>query len=248
MRLQTLMAAVAATALLATAGAARAETAVAFYAGANYGWVDTDAGDDDAWGLEGAVSAPLTDKIGMQGDLQITDGEDDTVTSGSVHVNFSGADDYRIGGVVGFISADDDTVWGVGAEGEKYYDKWTLGGRLSWATADDSDIDLYGLSGWADYYYTENFSVGVGAGFGNVEGAVDDANFYSVGVNTEYRLSSLPVSFTGGLSYSDVDDADAEATAVTVGVRYNWDGGSLRDRDLSGPGLPSFFGGLLGLF
>ncbi len=106
---------------------------------------------------------PLGDTFGVQGDLQLQQldlgGDSETLSSGSVHVNVSGNDDYRIGGVVGIASFDDSTTWGVGFEAYKYLERWTLGGRVTWATNDDADIDTVGIDGSAKYFVTDNASV-----------------------------------------------------------------------------------------
>ncbi len=254
MRLNVLMAAAAAVGLLAIANTANAETAVSYYAGANYTYNDIDFGfgsdSSDSWGVEGAFSAPLGDTFGVQGDLSIQQldagGDSETLTSGSVHANVS-TDNYRIGGVVGLASFDDSTTWGVGFEGYKYLERWTVGGRATWATNDDADVDVVGVDGSAKYFYTDNLSVSGGLGWGQLEGGGVDADLFSASVGGEWRLESSPLSFTAGLGYTTVDDADIDFTSASVGVRYNWDGGSLRDRDRSGAGLPPLFGGLLAI-
>ena len=70
----------------------------------------------------------------------------------------------------------------------------------------------------------------------------DDAMLYGVG--GEYQFAQLPISIGAGYSTVDFDGGDVDTW--TVGVRWNFGGGTLRDRYLEGQSAPAFtdlFGG-----
>jgi hypothetical protein len=233
-----LIGAMSAIALLAVVPAAQAGTG---YVGAAYNRVnvDTGAGDDDAdgWGVEGAFAFNATQSLGVQVDAAYTDadGDDNEAYGLTGHVNARN-DSYLFGGFVGIADVGDETVWSVGLEGEKYLGNVTLAAAAGYANADDSDADIWGVDGQVRYFLTDNFRIQGSLGWANVEaGAVDD-NAWSAGVGGEYQFASLPVSVFGGYTHAELDDANFDSDAFTVGVRYNF-GGTLKDRDRTGASL-----------
>ena len=249
-----MLAAVAAMAALSVAPAF-AETTNSGYVGLSAATFDVEDEDFQAYDLQGALAFPLGANFGAQVDagLGTTDGDDidseDTVT-GTAHV-FHRTASHLIGGFIGAADSDDVTVYGGGAEADFYVNDWTLGGRVTYLTDDsDIDIDTWAIEARAKYFYTDNAMVSGSIGYTDtsidVQGADDFSSVY-VGVGGEYRLNTAPVSFFGGVGYTDIEDSDG-VTGVQIGVRLNWNEESLRDRDRSGASLQGIQSNLAGIF
>ena len=209
------------------------------YVGAAYSHQSADVGpasaDDDIFGVEGAVAFNASASLGIDVDANYSDGDKrDSVSGINAHVYAKGGD-YKVGGFVGVGDSSSDTVYSVGVEGQKSFDKWTLAAAAGYANDDDTSTDLYGVNGQARYFINDNFRLQGDLGWVNVDagkGASDDA--YTFGVGGEYQFAGAPVSVHAGYAHTEFNDADVSGDAFTVGVRYNW-GGSLKDRDTNGP-------------
>jgi hypothetical protein len=252
MRLRSMLAAVAAVAALGAAPAL-ADTNNSGYIGVSAANFDDGDFDAQAYSLNGAVAFPLSGNWGAQLDAEYArlenDADDSDTVSGTAHV-FHRTDTHLIGVYVGANDTDEVTSYGGGVEGDLYRGDWTIGGRVSYATDDsDLDSDTWGGEARAKYFYTDNFTVAGSLGVDRVSvdaPGFDDFNVVTVGVGSEYQFASAPVSVFGGVAYSDVEDADG-TTGVQIGLRYNWNGGSLRDRDRSGASLQGFQSRLAGV-
>lgn len=246
MRIRTILAA-AIAAVAVTAAPASAETALSAYINGHVDWANYDSGfgDDDAtnFGVNGAVAFAVSPNVGAQLDLDITalddDISDDEIVSGTAHL-FHRTSAGLIGGFLGAASIDGDSAWGGGVEGELYRDKWTFGGALSYATIDDTDVDIWTLGGHARYFYTDNLVTSVDASVGNIDTGVGDADVWGVGVGVGYQLASTPVNFGARVGYSSIDDLDLDVTTVSVSVGYTFTGESLRTRNRTGASQGGF--------
>lgn len=253
MRIRTLVAAAIAAVTL-SAGTASAETALSLYVNGHVDWSDLDsgAGDDDFTngGIGGAAAFAVGHHVGVQVDADYTvvdsDLSDDDVFSGTAHL-FYRTSAGLIGGFIGAASVDGDTAWGGGVEGEKYLENWTLGGALTYATIDDQDVDFWQLGGHARYFYNENLSTSIDAGYGQINPDVgDDSDVWNVGVGVGYQLSTIPVSFGAHVGYFSADDADIDGTTVSLSVGYTFTGESLHERDRTGASQGGFLSSIVG--
>lgn len=247
-----MLAAVAAIAAL-SAAPAFAETVNSGYVGISAANFDNDNDDAQEYALNGAVAFPLSGAWGVQLDANVatidSDADNEDTIGGTAHA-FHRTASSLIGGFVGAADADDVTAYGGGVEGDLYLASWTLGGRVSYAT-DDSDVDsdTWAVEARGTYFINDNFTVGGGVGYSDTSVDVagfDDFSATYVGLDAEYQLAAAPISFFGGASYVDPDETD-ETTAVQVGVRWNWNSQSLRDRDRSGASLAGFGQALSGV-
>jgi hypothetical protein len=213
--------------------------------------VDTEA---DGWTLGGAAAWGGQGSLGFQLDGVIGNteadagGDADTYNLGG-HV-FTRNDSHLIGGFVNFGEVDagggaDFDYWSLGLEGQMYLQRTTLDGALSYSEADDTDAELTAVDLGATHFFTDNFSAGANLGFGSIEGGGADADVSTFGLGAEWQFASAPVSIFGGWQHSEIDDIDAEADTLGIGVRYNW-GGTLFDRNRNGASLPR--GGGLGRY
>lgn len=229
-----LIAAVGAVALLAGSPA----FAATGYVGAQYTYDKVDTArskDNDAniFGVEGAVAFDATQSLGVDLDAAYSDGDEtERAISGAAHIYARGAD-YKFGGFAS-VGDVDQTVWSVGVEGQKNWNKWTFAGAAGYANADDSDADIYGLDVEARYFINDNIRLDGRAGYANVDVKPNDTDAWSVGVGGEYQFAVAPISVRVGYTHSELNDFDLDNNAVTVGVRYNW-GGSLKERNDKGP-------------
>jgi hypothetical protein len=199
------------------------------------------AGGAFAWGGDGS--------LGGQFDATVGEAEDTTSINVGGHL-FTRSANYLIGGFANYGDVDPDAgadfdYWTVGVEGQWYLERTTFDGALSYSEADDLDADFTGVDFGVTHFITDNFSIGGGAGVGEVEVAGFDADTLNYGLGAEYQFSQAPISVFGGWQHADIDDFDSESDTLSVGVRYNF-GGTLLERNRSGASLAR--GGGLGRF
>jgi hypothetical protein len=242
MRLRLLTAAVAASALTAPA---YAQTGATGYVGAAYNDAEasTPLGDieTDGFGIEGALAlAPGGGTLGFDLNADYTDSDDsDSTSSLTGHVYAKGANG-KFGGFVGIADVSDETVWSVGVEGQhNFTPMFTGAGALAYASADDSDADLFGADGEGRLFLSDNARLDLKLGYVDIDSALGDDSALSVGAGGEFQFASAPISLFGGYRHTEFDDSDVDVDAFTIGARWNF-GGSLRERNDSGPS----FGGL----
>src|SRR5690606_3777220 len=127
--------------------------------------------------------------------------------------------------------------WTIGAEGQLYLSRTTIDGAISYSEADDADGELTAIDLGLTHFFTDNFSLGGGVGYGNADVGPFDVDATNIGVNGEYQFSAMPISLFAGYTHGEIDDLDVESDAFTFGVRYNFGAGSLFERNRSGASL-----------
>ena len=212
------------------------------YVGAVYGEADTGAADGDFYGAEGAVAFAGSGSIVFEVDASLTDSDDSDTGYGVVGHVYSRNDSHLFGGFVGIAGSDDSETWTAGLEAAKYYTNWTLAGAVAYGSNDDADVDGYGVNVEARAFVHDNFRLNGNVGWANLEGPADDEDVVVYGVGGEYQLANVPVSFTAGWNTADFDAGDVDVW--TIGVRYNFGGQTLRDRDRNGASQASVVSGL----
>ena len=224
-----------AAALLAVAAAPGVASAASGYVGLNYSNTDVDnGGNNNAWGAEGSVVFSGSSQISFELDGSISDGDEtDTVTSGVAHV-FTRNDSYLFGGFVGASHADDSTTWSVGLEGNKYFEGWTAAAAIGYANNNDADISGWGANLQARVFPTDNFRLQGNIGYASVDFNPGSDTAWTAGVGAEYQFDALPVSVGANYNHVEFNDADISANVWSISLRYNFGGGSLRDRDRNG--------------
>jgi hypothetical protein len=223
--------------LWATAAAVVVALAAPAIATAGEGVIDlsyynSDDIDVDAINVGGAVVTEVG-QLNLQLDADFSrfdlGGADVTFSSGSAHL-FHRTDSYAFGGFYNITSFAGDGVHTVGLEGAKYWDRLTLSGLVSTSSDDfDGFEDLTTVGADLNYFINDNFSIG--AGYTNYSGDAsleDDA----YGVHAEWK-TMRSISFFG--SYQKFDEADVDN--FTIGIRHSFGGGTLKERDRSGPSM-----------
>ena len=243
----------------AAPGVAAAQTG---YVDLGYQTGEVDAGgpsaDYDGWTLGGAAAWGGNGSLGFQVDGVVGNsdfdggGDTDFYTLGG-HL-FTRNDSHLIGGFVNFGNADQGggaeyDYWTLGVEGQMYLSRTTLDGAVYYSEADDNDAELTGVDFGVTHFVTDNFSLGGGVGFANLDVIGIDVDVTSLGLNGEYQFASAPVSLFAGYTHQELDDVNLDNDVFNIGVRYNW-GGSLFDRNRNGASLSRAggFGKFGGLF
>jgi hypothetical protein len=220
-------------------GVAAAQTG---YVGAVYGNADADAFDEDFYGVEGAVAFAGSGSIVFEVDASIVDSDDTDTGYGLVGHVYARNDSHLFGGFVGIAGNDDTDTWTAGLEAAKYFSNWTLAGAVGYGNNDDFDTDGWGLNVEARAFVHDNFRLNGNIGFADVDTGAGDEDVTIYGVGGEYQLAALPVSFTADYNTADFDGGDVDTW--TVGVRWNFGGQTLRDRDRNGASQASVVSGL----
>lgn len=226
-----------AAAALAAAGAAHAQSG---YVGLSYQNTDVGGGGDlDTTSVSGSVL--LSDNVqvdGRYGSIDASGGSGDYW--GLTGHLFTRSETGLFGGYLGYDTVDlggssNADEWSAGVEGQYYTGRTTWTGALGYADT-EGDVSVTHLDGEARHFVTDNFSLQGNLGYGNVnfDGGGDD-DYVSYGIGAEYQLSTAPVSFYGGLQRVDLDGGDIDS--IGAGVRWNFGGQSLFERNRSGASL-----------
>ncbi|RZJ43727.1 MAG: hypothetical protein EON87_11580 [Brevundimonas sp.] len=240
----------ASAALLATLVAAPAMAQSIGSAGAAY--VNSQA-DFDGFEVEGdgavadiSFATPAFGEWTVTGAAQVAyadnDFNDSTALSGSVHMsrNIWGV---RAGGFVAASDGGYETLWTVGGQVQKYFDKATLSGVVSYGSVED--LDIWTVGGDAGYYLTPSLRVNAGVAYNSLEFDGSDTEALTYGVGAEYQINRSPFSVYGGWERASIDDADLDIDTVSLGLRFSF-GGDLQTRERSGADLGRKLGGVAG--
>jgi long-subunit fatty acid transport protein len=241
------------TALLAAAAAlfvatpAMAQSAGG-YVGLNYG--NTEIGDDEADTIQiDAAIGGNHSPVGFQfdvgyGQTEIDSGGDfDHVTlAGHVYWN---TENFRLGAVVVNSSLSEDDAADVdeiayGIEGGiDIGSNFVLSGSYTWGETEFLvDLDTTNLDIGGAFYISDNFRIGgtVGAGTLDAGGGSDEVDTTTIGLNAEYQLSGMPLSFRASYDSFDADDTLTDSVdTFKLGARWAFGLGTLRERDAATP-------------
>lgn len=192
--------------------------------------VDTDA---DSYGLHGAVSVPLSETFSAQFSAGYNDSENsDGGLQGEAHL-VSSFDGVRLGGFVGAAEIVDETAVTIGVEGQVDHGDLSFDGALVYGVVDAIDVEAWSTNVNARYFATDNTRLDVRVGRITFDTAIGDDNAWALGLGGEHQFGQ-GVSLFGGYDYYDFEDTDIIANVFTIGVRYNFGGGTLRTRNSSG--------------
>jgi hypothetical protein len=156
------------------------------------------------------------------------------------HVFYNG-EGWRLGGVVATTHIDagiEDEEIAYGAEGS-----WDVGPRtvlIGSATGGETtffgtDFDTWVADVGVRHYITPNIRIGGTLGYGNLEAGGADLDATSIGINGEFQPWSAPISITVGYDHYETDIFDIDVDSFSIGARWNFGAGTLRDRDNAAP-------------
>lgn len=228
----------------------------------------SDSGDDILVDLRGSVAVPLNSAIGIQADLAyardpINVGDipfDVTLksTTTAAHLFYRNSDKFLLGviGQTNFntISAQifniDTKQYFVGGEGQLYLNDVTLSAQVAYrkdSISSLSDFSMDGVAATAEakYFINSNWSLGLKGDYSHLEREGMSAKQWRTGLDTEHRLSSVPVSFTANVSYGEskynfIENVKFHDTRLMVGVKINFGSRTLLERNRSGASLDPF--------
>lgn len=227
-----------AAAVLAVATPAAAQTSGAV--GLSWTNNEYDAGGDyDQLQIEGHVTHNIVGPWAVQADARYEEvdytGSDDDGQHIALHGLYSG-EMFTIGALIGQGELfDGDDLDFYGAEGAFDVASFRFTGSAVFGDF-GADYDRYRAG--VKYFFGDNFAVGGGYAATDY-GTVDWDTF---DLSAEFRLGSIPLTFTGGYLSQDGDFIDVDA--LTIGARWDFGTGTLREADRRAPiaDLEGFFG------
>lgn len=214
-----------------------------------HGEVDTDAGgaDSDAFAIDGAVAIPTGGSLAVILDGSYADSDDaDGVFQGTAHL-LSRNDSQAFGGFIGAAEDDGDTAYFIGGEYAKFFSNSTLALGARYGDLDYADVDMYSAGGEYRYFISDNLRLDGRANYQRVETTGSDADGVGLGAGVEYKFGASPVSLFGGVDWTTFDDPDLDITVATIGIRFDFGSGTLKNRDRKGTTFGPL-GGVTGAF
>ena len=217
------------------------------YVGVEYGKARLDPGTPservETWTAEGAVVGQVG-QFGVQGDAKIasyntlnSSGGSGTAWSPTLHVYTRNAYGL-IGGWTGWSHTKGADLFGLGLEGQANLAGATIYGSAGYGHVNSTlDQNLWTARLEGRYFITENFGINVNGGLVRASASGAHTTVRTVGVGAEYQPGVLPFSIQGSYSHADASGSSAESDTIRLGLRWNFDGGSLAERDRLGPSL-----------
>ena len=130
------------------------------------GWADIDnLNSDQEFRGGAALSFPVGDMFGIQGDLTALDVFNTTAVGGAIHAFTRDPNSYLLGVYGGYVDVDHGNVWYVGPEVELYLDNISIeavGGYMDVSGSSSSSNKFYAVADLA-LYATDNFRLSIGA-------------------------------------------------------------------------------------
>lgn len=222
---------------IAVPGAALAQSG---FAEVGYSSTDISSTDLDSWHVGGAAAWGGNGSLGFQldgafGSHEYSGGGPEADTFNLTGHIFGRNDNHMVGAFVGYGNTDfsgfDYGYWTLGVEGALYMSRTTLDGVIAYSDSDDLDAQMTTVDVGLTHFVTDNFSIGGGVGFGDIEGG---SEFTSYGIGGEFQFTGAPISIFGGYDVTDFDGSDVDV--LSIGARWNF-GGTLLERDRSGASL-----------
>lgn len=196
--------------------------------------------DVEAWKGEGAFGwnggswgAQLN---GNFGNFESEFGADSDFWSLDGHLYWQGGG-WRLGGFLATWEIEDSDENTYGIEGMYDFNE-QLNVYASYGEGESNvitDLDTSFFEVGGNFYFTPNVRVGANLGRGEIESSGGSSDLESYGIDAEFMPWSAPVSIT--LAYDDlsVDPEGFGSQIFQVGVRWNFGGGTLRERDNATP-------------
>lgn len=252
--------------LVATAAhaAAPADTTVTSgYADVDYNYFDVHASGAgsagvNVWGGKAAVAFPIQGDWGAQIDGSVNSfqapnsigGSSQTIASPTGHAFYRDGQ-WLAGGFVGAEIAPHLDLIGGGLEGQyRPAQNYVVDGQVAYGGLNTNDSpNLWGVRVAGKGFITDDASVGASVNYVNLNGHGASADLWTERLDGEYKIQRTPVSLTLAYEHSNIDRLSLSSDTVLVGVRWNFGGGSLRDRSANGASLPNItdtFGGEAG--
>ena len=196
----------------------------------------------NSFGLSGSTDVGLTSVLNLEVDadyshVDLSNGNGSFDEGGGYTHLFARDADGAIG-VFGGVQRDwTVTTYTFGLEAAKFFDKFTLNGdiRSDWNDSNTLGYNAAELNLGGHYYLTDNLRLDASTGYDRLQLFDKDQNGWHLSAGGEYQLKKSPVSVYAAVSYGEVPGwATTNDTALHVGVRWNFGGGTLKTRERSG--------------
>lgn len=220
----------AAIAALMTTGVAHAQSG---HVGVGFQSTDLGSGTElDATSVDGAFL--LTDNFQLNAGYASVDGDIDSW--GIDAFLFQRSEAGSFGGYLGYQTVDGGSTvesWSLGLTGQIYSGNTTWSGQLGYSDTEGGDVTVTHIDGEARHFFGDNFSAQANLGFGTVDvSGGGSGDYWSGGVGGEWQFTGAPISIYGGWQHVDFDGGDSDT--LGLGLRWNFGGGTLLERDRSG--------------
>jgi hypothetical protein len=195
----------------------------------------------NSYGLSGSTNVGLTSVLNLEVDadyshVDLSNGGGSFDHGGGYTHLFARNEEGAIG-VFGGVHRDwTVTTYSFGVEAAKFYDKFTLSSDIRSDWNDGSlGYNAAELNLGGHYYLSDNFRVDASTGYDRLQLFDKQSNGWHIGAGGEYQLKKSPVSLYASVAYGEVPGlGTTNDTAVHVGARWNFGGGTLKARERSG--------------
>lgn len=224
--------------------------------------------NDASLAVRGTIAVPLAPNIALQADLSyaqepVTHGVTQKSTSIASHLFYRGAGNFLVGAIgqvnfnqFGIYANQIDTKqYFIGGEAQAKLNNFTLTAQVAYRK-DDSGFVWYGTDGiattaQAKYFINPNWSLGVKGEYAalNYNDVSADLDQWRIGLTTERRLTSAPVSLIAKIAYGEtkVETVKFNDTRIMGGIKFNFGSQTLTQRDDNGASLDPFESSTLSL-
>jgi hypothetical protein len=197
--------------------------------------------DNNSYGVSGSTNVGLTPLLNLEldADYNHTDRSNGLSSSenGGGYAHLFARNAQGAVGVFGGVNRDwTVTTYALGLEASKFYNKFTLSGdvRSDWNDGlngyNGGEVNLGG-----HYYLTDSFRLDAFTGYDRFQFLNNVHSGWHFTTGGEYQLKKTPVSFYALVAYGEAPGlGTANDTALHVGVRWNFGGGTLKTRERSG--------------
>lgn len=229
-----LVGAAAVAAILAPTAQASAETSG--YIDLAIGQTDVESSDLDAINIGGAGAVDVGGGWRGQFDVDITrlsDGGAISTTNATAHI-YHESGNWAVGGVLSSRDYYFGNGYTVGVEGQIHLSNLVLEGEGSVGTVEwifGDETGTYNFDANGTYYFTPDFSVGVGYQFVDIDELDDGIDTWTA--DAEYKFSNSPFSVYAGWAQSEVSGTDVDSWRI--GGRYAFGDDTLQGRRTTGP-------------
>lgn len=206
------------------------------YIDLSFGQTDVESTEFDALSLGGAAAVDLSGNWSAQFDVDVSrnsvEGEEFTTSNTAAHLYYEGPT-WAVGGVLSSRDLIFANEWALGIEGQTHIGSVVLEGGASFGTLEGfgGSTGTTTVDANATWYVTPDFSVGVGAGYWDIDEFDDEATTY--GVDGEYKFAGSDFSMFAGYSTTELEGVDFDT--FRIGGRYAFGSDTLQGRRSDGP-------------
>ncbi len=207
--------------------------------GVSIGNLETDFGDLDIYGLNGAFINPT----GHGNWVVQFDAASERLEAGgsSIGAGYGAVtagvrtDGWAFYGFAGLGELFSASTTNIGIGGQIYFDRATINGSIGHADFDSFDVSTTNVSADATWFFTDNLGLTGLVGYTEADGVGSDVDFTRLGVGGAWRPDST--NFTLGAGYENIDADGSDIDVWKLSLAYNFGTSTERERSQSGASL-----------